>query len=244
MEPQGSEWYSVYIETLGSHGYIPSSFAYINDEVTRGQMAEMIWRIMEEKHDLDSADATNLGNSPCQELGEDLPANVDMDIVRQTWIDWYNAERNSLGLHSYVYNDQLNRSATVWSEVSKDRGYIDHKRPGQTSYYDYQVLLDWFADLGIVFENGAFTENIAWEMYYCPDSEEDCTQEMINSVEKGFNFFMSEKGGSYTAHYDSIISPVYKEIGLGISVDRSTNKFYLTVHYAKGITSDPMRICD
>ncbi|MFC1656065.1 S-layer homology domain-containing protein, partial [Patescibacteria group bacterium] len=50
ITPQGGEWYSVYIETLGAQGYIPSSFEYINDEVTRGEMAEMIYRIMEERH--------------------------------------------------------------------------------------------------------------------------------------------------------------------------------------------------
>ena len=50
-------------------------------------------------------------------------------------------------------NWNLNQSATVWSEFSEDRGYIDHKRPGTTAYYDYWAITSWFADLGLVFEN-------------------------------------------------------------------------------------------
>ncbi|MFC1810596.1 S-layer homology domain-containing protein [Patescibacteria group bacterium] len=241
-QPTGAEWYSEYIETLEALHYIPDTFEYVSDEVTRGQMAEMVWRIMEDKQNLPYA--SGLTNSPCQELGEDLPANIDMDTVRETWLSWYNEERRLLGLHEYIYDDQLNRTATQWSKVSRDRGYMDHKRDGSTDYYDFYGIMDWFAGLGIEFVNSAYTENIAWEMYYCDVTAEDCTQDMINSVRKGFDFFMSEKGGSYTAHYDSIISPNYNIIGLGVAINDDANKFYLTVHYAKGISNEPMRICE
>ncbi|MBU1445801.1 S-layer homology domain-containing protein [Patescibacteria group bacterium] len=245
IDPIGTDWYSVYIETMGSNAYLPPSFEYINDQVTRGEMAEMIWRVMEEQHGFVSA--INLQNSPCTQLGEDIPANVDMGRVRATWLDWYNDVRADLDLAPYIYNDQLNRTAIIWSELAEDRGYIDHKRPGYTAYYDYYGILNWFENLGISFEaQGGYTyvENIAWEMYYCKDTEPDCTDAMINSIRKGFNFFVSEKGTSYTAHYDSIINPAFKEIGLGIAVDPTKNKYYLTVHYATKISSDPIRICD
>lgn len=244
VQPTGTAWYSQYIETLGALKIIPPSFEYLDDKVTRGEMAEMVWRIMTERSDLESLDVTSLEAAPCQSMGEDLPANIDMDKVRQTWLDWYNEERTALGLHEYALDDQLNRTATAWSNISRDRGYIDHKRPGQTSYYDFYGILDWFKDLGVEFENSMFSENIAWEMYYCDASQDDCTQEMIDAIRKGFNFFMSEKGGSYTAHYDSIISPNYNIIGLGIAVDDAANKYYLTVHYAKAISNDPMQICE
>lgn len=244
IQPVGDFWYSEYVETLGELNYLPPSFEYVNDEVTRGEMAEMIWRIMTERSDLESVSAADLESSPCQDMGEDLPSNINMDSVRQTWLDWYNEERAALGLHDYALDDQLNMTATAWSKVSRDRGYIDHKRPGQTSYYDFYMILDWFKDLGVEFENSMFSENIAGEMYYCDAGEVDCTQEMTDAVEKGFNFFMSEKGGSYTAHYDSIISPNYNIIGLGVAVDDAANKFYLTVHYAKAISNDPVRICE
>ncbi len=244
VQPEGEAWYSEYIETLGALNYIPTSFEYMNDDVTRGEMAEMIWRVITGKSDLESVSAISLEVSPCQDMGEDLPSNIDMDKVRQTWLDWYNEERTALGLHSYVLDDQLNRTATEWSKISRDRGYMDHKRPGQTDYYDFYMILDWFENLGVEFENSMFSENIAWEMYYCDASEDDCTQEMIDASEKAFNFFMSEKGGTYTAHYDSIISPNYNIVGLGIAIDDAANKFYLTVHYAKAISNDPVRVCE
>lgn len=237
-----STWYSPYIDTLTAEKYIPDSVNYVSQEITRAEMAEMIWRIMEEKHDQPFAEY--LENSPCQLLGEDLPANINMDKVRATWLEWYNVERRSLGLHEYTYDEQLNRTATEWSKISRDRGYMDHKRDGTTSYYDYYGIMDWFSNLGLEFENGMYSENIAWEMYYCDVTADDCTQEMIDSVKKGFNFFMSEKGGSYTAHYDSIINPNYNIIGLGVAVDDAANKYYLTVHYAKAISNEPIGICD
>lgn len=240
VEPVGTRWYSEYVETMLAEGYIPASFQYISDEVTRGEMAEMIWRIMEEKHDLESV--TQLENSPCQELGEDLPSNINMDVIRRTWLEWYNVERRALDLHEYTLNDQLNRTAIAWSEISEDRGYMDHKREGQTEYYDSQIIRDWLTNLGIEIESSLFVENIAWGMFNC--NQADCTDQLLDSIEYSFNFFMDEKGTDYTAHYDSVVSPYYNIIGLGIAVDEVANKYYLTVHYAKAISNNPMRICD
>lgn len=242
VDPVGEEWYSEFVETLINEKYIPDTFSYVSDEVTRGQMAEMIWRIMEEKHDQPAL--TEFDQEPCQSLGEDLPSNIDMEQVRTTWLEWYNEERRSLGLHEYVYDEQLNRTATQWSKTSRDRGYMDHKRDGTTDYYDYYGIMDWFSNLDLEFENGMYSENIAWEMYYCDVNAADCTQDMIDSVKKGFNFFIGEKGTSYTAHYDSMTSPNYNIIGFGVAVDDAANKYYLTVHYAKAISNEPMKICD
>ncbi len=242
VQPVGADWYSEYTETLLAQKYIPDSIEYADHEITRQEMAEMIWRIMEKKHDQPAAQS--LKNSPCQPLGEDLPANINMDKVREIWLSWYNEERRALGLQDYTYNDQLNRTAIIWSKTSRDRGYMDHKRDTSSGYYDFYGILDWFKALGLEFENNMFSENIAWEMYYCDVDAEDCTQDMIDSIRKGFNFFIGEKGTSYTAHYDSIVSPNYNIIGLGIAIDDDANKYYLTVHYAKAIANEPMRICD
>jgi uncharacterized protein YkwD len=238
----GSTWYSPYTDTLIANNYIPDSVEYADQKITRSEMAEMIWRIMEEKHDQPSAES--ISTSPCQPLDEDLPSNIDMDKVREAWLEWYNEERRSLGIHEYTYNDQLNRTATIWSQTSRDRGYMDHKRDTSSGYYDFYGILDWFKALGLEFEDDMFSENIAWEMYYCDASEDDCTQQMIDSVRKGFDFFIGEKGTSYTAHYDSMVSPNYNIIGFGVAIDDDANKFYLTVHYAKGIANDPIRICE
>lgn len=174
----------------------------------------------------------------CDIPSDDLPANVDLAKVRATWLDWENKERSANGLAAYTYNEDLFRTATIWAETSKQKGYIDHKRPGQTAYYDYKIIEAWFKKLGLEFKNihsKTFTESIAWEYYSC--SEADCTDKLTTAIRKGFNFFMSEKGKSYSPHYDAIINPEFTQIGLGIIIDKATGKYYLTVHYGTEISS-------
>ena len=104
----------------------------------------------------------------------------------------------------------------------------------------------WFKNLGLEFKNVnriTHTENIAWEYFDCPESNADCTENMIPQARKAFDFYMGEKGEAYTAHYDSIMQPYFKEVGLGIAIDRSAKRYYLTVHYGTEITSDPWPIC-
>jgi uncharacterized protein YkwD len=54
--------------------------------------------------------------------------NIDTSKVLQTWLDWQNEVRSELGLSSYSYNPLLNNSALKWSQISKERGYMDHRR--------------------------------------------------------------------------------------------------------------------
>lgn len=174
----------------------------------------------------------------CDIPPEDLPANVDLSKVRATWLDWENQLRAENGLPAYTYNEDLFRTATIWSETSKQKGYIDHKRPGQSAYYDYKIIESWFKNLGVEFKNinrKTFTESIAWEYYSC--NESDCTDKLTAAIRKGFNFFISEKGKKYSPHYDAIINPEFTQIGLGIIIDKAAGKYYLTVHYGTEITS-------
>ena len=105
-------------------------------------------------------------------------------------------------------------------------------------------MVDWFADLDLRFKNISritFTENIGYGYYNCKYS--DCTGALIQAVKSTFNFFMSEKGRAYAPHYDSIVNPHYRQIGLGIALDASSKKYYLTVHYGTEIISDPDPVC-
>ena len=167
-----------------------------------------------------------------------------MDKVRTTWLQWYNDARNDQGLAPYVYDVQLDRTAATWSEYSKDKGSITHKRPGQTAYYDYWLIKDWFKNLGLEFANvngETYTENIGWGYYNCSGS--DCTDQLLDSIRTTFDFFMGEKNQSYRPHYESIMNAGFKKIGLGIAIDPDAKKYYLTVHYATEITSHPAGVC-
>lgn len=164
-----------------------------------------------------------------------FPVNVDAKKVQSTWLGWYNGIRTKAKLAPYSYSPTLNRTATVWSTTAKQRGYLNHKRNGQTAYYDYNVIKKWFAAQGVVFTGSGtlFTENIGWGPYSC--TKKDCTSEMIDTIRYTFDAYMAEKGKSYRPHYNSVVSSVYTKIGLGIVVDEKKGKLYLTVHYAKKV---------
>lgn len=240
-------WYIPFLNQLSQQNYLPVSIKYINGELNRSEVAEMIYRFMEEIHDQPSTTAAALEDNFCQKSPEDLPDNIDMQKVRATWLKWYNDARAAEDLPPYTYNSQLDRTAIIWSEYSEDQGTITHTRPGQTAYYDYSRILSWFKNLDVTFAsvNGStYTENIGWNYYNCPATNADCTDQLISSIRSTFDFFMSEKGKAYTAHYDSIMHRNFKIIGLGISVDPVRKKYYLTVHYGTEITSNPPAICD
>jgi len=244
QEPQGHEWYSEYIEAMADLKYIPPSFSYLSQPVTRGEMAEMIWRILEKKSDQQSVTVAKL-STPCYPLGEDVPSNIDMTRIRSTWLDWYNGVRAKAGLMAYKYNEQLNRTAIAWSEQSEIKGYMDHKRNPGDSYYDYYKIAAWFKDMGLEFKNlyrVTFTENIGWGPYKC--SKTDCADDLLSAIKYTFDFYMAEKGKASSAHYDSVMNKYFKEIGLGIAIDEKAGKYYLTVHYGTEITSNPWPICD
>lgn len=45
---EGDEWYEGYVQVLQDNNYIPSTIDSLSKEITRGEMAEMIWRIREQ----------------------------------------------------------------------------------------------------------------------------------------------------------------------------------------------------
>ena len=151
---------------------------------------------------------TPLAYSAATSVGASFPANVDAKKVQSTWLGWYNAVRLKAKLAPYVYNSTLNRTATLWSATAKERGYLNHKRNGQTVYYDYTIMKKWFAAQGVVFTGSGtlFTENIGWGPYRC--TKKDCTSEMIDTIRYTFYAYMCEKGNSYRSFYNSIFSIV------------------------------------
>lgn len=246
VEPVGDEWYHPYVESMAGLLYIPTSITHYAQEITRGEMAEMVWRILTENQDQPSTSIAQL-EEPCNLLGDDLPANIDVELVRSTWLGWTNEVRAEEGLHAYMNNPQLERTAVAWSELAEDRGYMDHRRDPGDVYYDYQKITDWFASFGLTFANVnrvTHTENIGWGTYNCAENEADCTQNLLNEIRTTFDFYMSEKNEEYRPHYNSVMNAYFNEIGLGVAVDLAAGKYYLTVHYGTEITSDPLPVCN
>ena len=233
---EGEEWHVPFIIALEDQKNIPLSIQKTNHLLTRGEMAEMIMRIKEKNTTQTSLTACDLIIQICPAssfsgYGDEQFQNIEMEKVRMAWLGWNNEERVKLGLHSYKYNNALNRTAYLWSEYSKNKGEMSHKREGQTEYYDYYKILSWFQNLGVDFVNVktvTYTENIGWGPFNCTST--DCTQNLIDNIRSTFDFYMEEKNKSYKPHYNSLMNAYFNEIGLGIVF--GNGKYYLTVHYA------------
>ena len=119
--PTGEEWYSPYIESLSELGAYPTTLEYLNESISRGEVAEMLWRIAEEKTEEPSKNWGEF-SSACNDFEYDIPENIDVKRIEETWLAWTNATRASQGLSPYTYNDQLMRSATEWALYGKSRG--------------------------------------------------------------------------------------------------------------------------
>ena len=161
------------------------------------------------------------------------PSGVDMARIRSTWLGWYNDTRWSLGIGSYSYDTHLDSTAHDWNiKFSEWRGINHHTRNPGDGYYNFAIIDQWFIARGVnpkIVNRAKHTENVGYGYYSCSSS--DCTDAMIRSFRSTFDFFMSEKGKAYDAHYRSIVQPNFSRIGLDIIVVPTEKRYYMTVHY-------------
>ena len=178
----------------------------------------------------------------CVASEDPVISNVDLEKVRVRWLQWYNVIRASRGLAPYIYDPQLNRTAEIWSAQAAAKGSITHSRTEKNTGYVYAAVRDWFAAQGLVFRNISgitFTENIGWGVFSCKSG--NCTEKFISEIRSTFDFYVGEEHKKNASHWNSLISPTFTRIGLGVAV--KNGKYYLTVHYGTAITSDPAPIC-
>ncbi|MDP3975317.1 MAG: S-layer homology domain-containing protein [bacterium] len=238
IAPDQNIWYKPFVRALGEQKAIPTSITDFEHKITRGEMAEMIYRLKAEGVNKSSQTYETLAGTPSPPtppIQTSIP-NIDLSRVRQTWLDWLNGARADQSLAPYSYDDRLHQTALTWSQLSAEKGEMSHQRNPGDSYYDYSKIEQWFKDQGLTFKNVnrvTFTENIGWGTYRC--SESDCTDKLIEAIRITFDFYMAEKNKEYKPHYNSIMNQYFQLIGLGI-VARN-GKYFLTVHYATEITS-------
>lgn len=236
-------WYEGSIRALAAAHAIPDDVGAVFMNLTRAQVAEMLWRLQNDVTDRTSADVDAVLSAQCSDFRMESITKVDMQEVERVWLGWINGVRAQEGLQPLAMSRQLMRTAWIWSDRARSKGAIDHKRDGQTAYYDYGMVGEWFKSLGLEFasaKGSSYTENIGWGYYRC--AKDDCTGAMIDAMRTTFDFFMSEKGKAYAPHYNSIVNPSYTETGMAIVLDAG-GKYYLTAHYGTRITSDPDPIC-
>ncbi|MDD2487044.1 MAG: CAP domain-containing protein [Candidatus Gracilibacteria bacterium] len=158
--------------------------------------------------------------------------SYDLPEIQNKWLEWTNTERSKYGLPDYQISEALNITASSWSEYSKSRGYIDHKRPGQKLYYDFNKIGGWFNSKGVSFQKVSkttFSESIGWNVYSC--KKDDCTERLLSAVKTTFEMYMREKGKKYRPHYNALINKDFTVVGIGLSVDEKKHKYYITIHY-------------
>lgn len=161
--------------------------------------------------------------------------NIDLQRVRDTVLWRHNSERNTLGLNAYAYHSDLEKSATTWAEVLKDEARTSntHSRKSWDGYYNYNSITNRFKELGTNFPsagNGkaSFTESVGWGYYKC--SSNDCTDTLIKQIKTTWDFFMSEKSRN-GSHYRAITTSHFTQMGIGVVIDSSKNRYYMVVHY-------------
>ena len=190
---------------------------------------------VEEEETVTSENTNSTSANKTIETTSDSLISIDESKVRQNWIGWYNSYRQSLWLHNYSYDSQLDVTSLDWSKLAKERWELSHRRDTWDSYYDYTKIESWLKDRGVSCKNvsrATYTENIWWGTFSCSDW--DCTEELSNGIKKTYDFFLSEKDDDYQPHYKAIIHTYFKKVGLGIVVTETRKdyyNFYLTTHF-------------
>ncbi len=238
--PKGEDtevWYVVYLAAMENKQFTPDSFTKLGQSVDRGQMAEMMSRILQDTNNRASTrfvTESQPGDTANVCVDDHLPSSVDVDIVRSSWLGWHNEARVERGLSPFALQEGLDYSATLWAKQNAEAGAINHVRA------DGIELHEWFADLGFTFDSAdsySVGENLGLVTYSCSDN--DCTDEVIAAMEIVFNAYMAEENTDSVDHYQNIVNMAHDQLGLGFVIDEEKKFLYLTSHYAEEVEAFP-----
>ena len=242
----GEEWYVPYLRTMADHHFIPTSFTYVSQPMSRGELAEILFRIRGNVTDRSTATVDTLAKRQCQPIGDETDSRFDMARIRAVWVGWMNEVRAGEGLSSYTENRQLDRTATAWAKTMRSTGDITHRRKPTDAYYDYASVGKWLAGQGVSTAKvgtSTYSETIGWSTLSC--QEVDCTDEMLVPLRAIFDLYLKEKpqkpGTFARSHYESVVSPDFTQIGFGFVL--AGTKVYAVTHYITSLTSDPAPVC-
>jgi hypothetical protein len=163
-------------------------------------------------------------------------SNIDEQKVRNAILSRHNEERNNVWVNPYIYNLDLEWSATTRANKLAASGKTSnlHLRNSWDWYYNYDSILNRFSNLWITFWKApkwaaAFSESIWYGTYKC--SKSDCTQELITAIKKTWtNLIMKEKS-SNGSHYRAATMKHFTQMWAWIAIDKSNNRYYIVLHY-------------
>lgn len=109
----GSNWYEGYVKALGKKKYIPQTVTAPSKTLTRGEVAELLWRVKEQKSDQTSAEVS------VSENGESVA------MATGEYSGWKTFEKNG---YSFYYPAGWYRGLKSygWDMLSEEKDYIDN----------------------------------------------------------------------------------------------------------------------
>lgn len=107
LGPSGPQWYDTFMNALKAKNAIPDEGLSPAQEITRGEMAEIIYRLV----------------TPVS------PVSGEVETFRQKVVDLVNVERQKQGLPTLKRNSLLDQAAQVHSDDMQQRDYFSHISP-------------------------------------------------------------------------------------------------------------------
>ena len=163
-------------------------------------------------------------------------SNIDAQTVRKAILSWHNEERNNVWVGYYIYNLDLEWSATVWANKLADSHKTKnlHLRNEGDWYYNYDSMLNRFSGLWIKFPksinwSASFSESVWYWYYKC--SKSDCTQDLIAAIKKTWTWLIMKEKASNGSHYRAATMKHFTQMWAWIAIDKSNNRYYLVLHY-------------
>lgn len=236
---QGQMWYEGYIQALSDVNAIPPTIKTPDHFVTRGEMAEMMDRLMQKDTEQTSTGFNYMIQMPDDPVDPQLSdltmcvdtavtMDVDYAMLRDKALELTNQARSERSLAPITQSDVLDASSTVWAL----QGQFTHDRPNGQNLGDYEKSIG-------VTGFTAFAENLGEHSWNC---ESDCTDEAMTALENIHHKFMEEEKlpEGQRGHFENITGD-YEDMGFGLSVQ--DGKMLLVFQYGKGIEGDAEQLC-
>lgn len=229
----GPLWYEQYVRALALRGALPKSIGSAEAPLTRGELAQIIWRLREGRSDLPAATAESvLHQRECALQDDPRIEAVDMRRVRAAWLEWYNVERARLGLRLLSSDETLNHVSYTQALAMQDQEYV------QSS--SYPLLRRTLGKEGLTYA-GALS---AWQSagtgeYACKQSE--CTDELLAALRRTFDAIQSQRDYDVQPDWEAVTDPEYRLLGLGVVV--ADGRYTLVSQVARHPLSQPEPLC-
>lgn len=230
------EYLQSFSDLLASSKYTKDKNSWLYAEIrnyTLNMLNAFQSQLMEEGWEFVQSSKITISNLP--HISDNL-WNINEQKVREAILSWHNQERKSLWYNAYIYNLDLEWSATLWANKLSASGKTSnlHLRNNGDGYYNYNSMLNRFSSLWIDFPKSiwwgaSFSESIWYNTYRC--SKSDCTDDLIAAIKKTRTWLIMKEKTSMWSHYKAVIMKHFTQMWVWIAIDKSHNRYYVVFHY-------------